>query len=482
MLKSQSGISARTARTLPVLVLFAALSTTLPYAGSAPPQPATARAQPAQTALDRYVAAPDANFSWRVARELPAEGVTATLIEMTSQQWLTDKEVERPLWTHWITVVRPAAAQKPTGEGGNVTSDIGLLFIGGGSNDRPPPARPAAWLVDAARDTGTVTAELRLVPNQPVVFKDDPSRKPRTEDDFIAYTWDKFLRTGDEKWPARLPMTKSAVRAMDAITAFTATEAGGGKGVTRFVVSGASKRGWTTWTTAATDRRVIAIAPAVIDMLNVEPSFVHHWRVYGAWSDAVKDYVDHRIMNWMGTPEFRALMKIEEPYEYRDRLTMPKFMLNASGDQFFLPDSSQFYFDDLLGEKHLRYVPNASHSLDKTDALESLQAFYSTIVKGTAPSHVHLDVRARRVDQGRGQGPPGGGADLAGRESDRQEFPSRRHRVGVQQYAADAFRTQHLCRARTSARCGMDRVFRRAEVRERRKVSPQVHDRRSRFA
>jgi PhoPQ-activated pathogenicity-related protein len=355
------------------LVLLVSLATVVPVAGPAP-QPATARAQSSLTALDRYVAAPDPNFTWKVVRELPAaDGVTATLIEMTSQQWLTDKEVERPLWTHWITVVRPT----------NVTSDVGLLFIGGGSNERPVPARPAAWLIDAARETGTVTAELRLVPNQPVIFKDDPTRKPRSEDDFIAYTWDKFLRTGDEKWPARLPMTKSAVRAMDAVTAFTATAEGGAKPVTRFVVSGASKRGWTTWATAATDRRVIAIAPAVIDMLNIEPSFVHHWRVYGAWSDAVNDYVEHKIMGWMGTPEFRALMRIEEPYEYRDRLTMPKFMINASGDQFFLPDSSQFYFDDLRGEKYLRYVPNTSHSLDKTDALESLQAFYATIVKDT---------------------------------------------------------------------------------------------------
>jgi PhoPQ-activated pathogenicity-related protein len=373
MFKSQPGVSTRMLATISFLVLLAALSTTFPLAVPAPPQPAAARALSGQTALDRYVAAPDVNFSWAAARELPAEGVTATLIEMTSQKWLTEQEVERPLWTHWITIVRPAT----------VTSDIGLLFISGGSNDRPPPARPAAWLVDAARDTGTVTAELRLVPNQPVIFKDDPAHTPRTEDDFIAYTWNKFLRTGDEKWPARLPMTKSAVRAMDAVTAFTASAAGGGKPVTQFVVSGASKRGWTTWTTAATDRRVIAIAPAVIDMLNVEPSFIHHWRAYGAWSDAVKDYVEQGIMDWMGTPEFRALMRIEEPYEYRDRLTMPKFMLNASGDQFFLPDSSQFYFDELRGEKHLRYVPNASHSLEKTDALESLQAFYSTIVKGT---------------------------------------------------------------------------------------------------
>ena len=58
-------------------------------------------------------------------------------------------------------------------------------------------------------------------------------------------------------------------------------------------------------------------------------------------------------------------------------------MVNATGDQFFLPDSSQFYFDDLRGEKHLRYVPNTSHSLDKSDALETVQAFYAAIVSNT---------------------------------------------------------------------------------------------------
>jgi PhoPQ-activated pathogenicity-related protein len=340
---------------------------------AAAPQPAP-HARASQTALDRYVAAPDSNFSWKVLKELPAEGVKATLLEMTSQKWLTEKEVERPLWTHWLTVVAPP----------QVTSDIGFLFITGGALDRPAPARPPAWMVGMARDTNTVVAELRLVPNQPVVFVDDPQKKPRTEDDFIAYTWDKFLRTGDDKWPARLPMTKSAVRAMDAVTAFAASPAGGSAKVARFVVSGASKRGWTTWTTAAVDTRVVAIAPIVIDLLNVEPSFVHHWRAYGAWSDAVKDYVEHGIMDWMGTPQFRALMKIEEPYEYRDRLTMPKFIMNASGDQFFLPDSSQFYFDDLKGEKYLRYVPNTGHGMDKTDGIESVQAFYASVVKGTA--------------------------------------------------------------------------------------------------
>ena len=312
-----------------LLAVFAAATMfpRTPLAARQQAAPSHARAN--QTALDRYVAAPDPSYAWKVVRELPVDGATATLLEMTSQRWLTEQEVERPLWTHWITVVRPApaaarasanassgeASPKPLrGEGGKVTSDVALLFITGGSLDREPPARPSAWLVNAAKDTGTVTAELRLVPNQPIVFKDDPTRKPRSEDDFIAYTWDKYLRTGDEKWPARLPMTKSAVRAMDAVTAFAASPQGGGQAVTRYVVSGASKRGWTTWTTAVVDRRVVAIVPAVIDMLNVEPSFVHHWRTYGAWSEAVKDYVEHGIMDWMGTRQFHALMRIEEPY------------------------------------------------------------------------------------------------------------------------------------------------------------------------
>ena len=79
--------------------------------------------------------------------------------------------------------------------------------------------------------TRSVVAELRMVPNQPLVFANDGGRE-RSEDEIIAYTWDKFLRTGDERWPARLPMTKAVVRAMDAVTAFCASPAAGQAGRT----------------------------------------------------------------------------------------------------------------------------------------------------------------------------------------------------------------------------------------------------------
>jgi PhoPQ-activated pathogenicity-related protein len=366
-------------------IALGALVLTLATAAPLSAQTATARATSGGTALDRYVAAADPSYTWKAVREIPAgDGLSATVIDLTSQRWLTEAEVERPLWTHWLTVIRPAT----------VTRDIGFLFISGGSLGREPPAAATAWLAQMARDTGTVVAELRLVPNQPVVFKDDPSRKPRTEDDFIAYTWDHYLKTGDDRWPARLPMTKSAVRAMDAVTAFTSSAAGGGRAVRTFVVSGASKRGWTTWTTAAVDRRVVAIAPAVIDMLDIVPSFTHHWQAYGAWSDAVKDYVEQGILDRLYTPQFKALMRIEEPFEYRDRLAIPKFIVNAAGDQFFLPDSSQYYAKALRGETHLRYVPNTDHSLGKSDALESVQAFYAAIVSATPRPSVNWSFEA----------------------------------------------------------------------------------------
>lgn len=322
-----------------------------------------------ETALDNYVHGADPHFHFELVRTLAAPGYTAYVLDMKSQQYLTEAEVNHPVWRHWLIIIKPDVAKTSTG----------LLYINGGSLGRPAPDKADPQLADIAVSSGAVVADLHGVPNEPLVFTGEA--RERSEDAIIAYTWDKFLRTEDEKWPLRLPMTKAAVRAMDATSMFLASEAGGKIVVDKYVVAGESKRGWTAWTTAAVDRRVVAVIPMVIDLLNVGPSFRHQFRVYGGYSAQVADYVQAGIMDWDSTVEFRNLMKIEEPFQYRQRLTMPKFMINASGDQYFLPDSSQFYFDQLPGEKYLRYVPNADHAVTKnTDAAESAAAFYASIL------------------------------------------------------------------------------------------------------
>lgn len=322
-----------------------------------------------ETALDRYVKAPDESFKFELVSTVPGPGYTTFVLNMVSQNWLTPSEVNRTEWRHWVVIVKPEEVKHSTA----------LLGIGGGNNESKPPAGPEALFAQIAVKTKSVVADLRMVPNQPLSF-DGESRR-RSEDSMIAYTWKKYLETGDERWPARLPMTKAAVRAMDAVTQFMASPAGGGVKVDKYVVTGGSKRGWTTWTAAAVDKRVVAIMPAVIDLLNIVPSFIHHWRVYGFWAPAVGDYVEHGIMDWNETAEYRRLMKIVEPFEYRERLTMPKYIVNSTGDQFFVPDSSQFYFNELKGEKYLRYVPNTDHGVTRrSDAGDSLAAFYDSIL------------------------------------------------------------------------------------------------------
>jgi PhoPQ-activated pathogenicity-related protein len=219
-----------------------------------------------------------------------------------------------------------------------------------------------------------------MVPNQPLVFNGDG--KARHEDDLIAYTWDQYLKTGDDQWPARLPMVKSVVRAMDTLQALLGQDGNEEKGleIKNFVVAGGSKRGWTTWMAAAVDPRVRAIIPIVIDVLNVRTSMEHHYAAYGFWAPSIGDYVAHNIPQRRDQPRYSELLRLEDPFAYRNRFTMPKCIINAAGDQFFLPDSSQFYFQGLPGEKHLCYVPNADHSLDGSNALDTLIAFHYAIM------------------------------------------------------------------------------------------------------
>lgn len=324
-----------------------------------------------ETALDRYVREPDPAYRFEFVQSQEEDGVKASLLRMTSQEWLTSAEVDRTLWEHYLYVYSPAT----------VTHRTGFLYITGGANDGKVP-KPSRDLAGIAGLSGSVVCELRMVPNQAITFKND-SFGPRKEDELIAFGWDKFLKSKDARWLARLPMTKSAVRAMDTVTAFMASEQGGGATVDKFVVAGASKRGWTTWTTAAVDERVVAAVPIVIDLLNVEKSFVYHYQKYGFWAPAVGDYFREGIMDQIDDPAFREMMAIVDPYAYRERYTMPKFIVNGSGDQFFRPESSRFYFDALPGEKHVRYVPNAGHDVSKgTDALPTIVAFYQSILEG----------------------------------------------------------------------------------------------------
>jgi len=168
-----------------------------------------------ETALDRYVAKPDGAYEYKLISQYEGDGCTTYILGMTSQKFLTEKDVNRTLWKHWVIVAKPH----------RVKHDTGLMLIAGGSNGKEPPIKGDDTMAQIAAKTGSVVTVLKMVPNEPLQFVGE--ERTRTEDSLIAYTWDKYLRTGDDRWPARLPMTKAVVRAMDTVTDFLSKPEGG---------------------------------------------------------------------------------------------------------------------------------------------------------------------------------------------------------------------------------------------------------------
>jgi PhoPQ-activated pathogenicity-related protein len=320
---------------------------------------AHARKGSTRTALDDYVAAPDDTYSYEVKGSFvdPADQYNVVVIRLTSQQWLTAAESDSSIWKHWLMICIPNKVKYATS----------LMWVDGGHTNDAQPTSLNPIVEQICLRSESIVAELHQIPNEPVQFFNDGVE--RSEDAFIAYTWSHFLNdTSDPYWLARLPMTKAVVRAMDTVQDFVNNR--WNKVTTKpvpalsnFLVAGASKRGWTTWTTAVVDSRVIGIAPLVIPVLQLVPNCNHQYMCYGEWSFAFNDYIEMGVMGYLNQPEFQMLADIVDPYSYLDRLTMPKYVICSLGDEFFLPDDPQFFFKDLQGEKSLRMVPNAEHSL-----------------------------------------------------------------------------------------------------------------------
>ncbi|HJZ59152.1 MAG TPA: PhoPQ-activated protein PqaA family protein [Gemmataceae bacterium] len=287
-----------------------------------------------------YVRKDDKAFAWKLAHNDTTDAGTVYELDLTSQTW------HEITWTHKIQVfvpkdVKPQATMVLWNQGGKPGAASGLLGL------------------QLATKVGAPVAFLYGIPNQPLLGG-------KTEDALIAETFVRYLETKDPSWPLLFPMVKSLVKAMDAIQAFAKEK--WQSEVTHFVVTGASKRGWTSWLTAATgDPRVKAIAPLVIDTLNFPVQMKNQVAAFGKPSEMVRDYTNRGLIPIPNTDEAKKLWQMVDPWVYREKLTLPKMIINGTNDPYWPLDALNSYWDDLKGEKYLLYVPNAGHDLRETD-------------------------------------------------------------------------------------------------------------------
>jgi PhoPQ-activated pathogenicity-related protein len=302
-------------------------------------------AGPLRADLAEYLAEPDPSFAWELKSKTEVPNATLYELRLTSQTW------HDIVWQHNLLVFVPA---NPSPAG------AALLLIDGGSQnklDQKPGMDAILYGSMLAGKVGVPCAVLKQVPNQPLLGD-------LKEDALIAETYRRYLDTHDNSWPLLFPMTKAAIRAMDALGEFSARDLGGR--IDKFAVTGGSKRGWTTWLTAASDPRVVAFAPMVIDMLNSKPQMAHQVEVFGDYSVATRDY--HALLRLPESDDLRRLWSMVDPYSYRAKLTQPKLILLGNNDPYWATDALNIYWDGLAGPKWIRYVPNAGHNLTQKGA------------------------------------------------------------------------------------------------------------------
>lgn len=301
--------------------------------------------------LMEYLKVEDAANKWQKVKTGKEDGLSIHELKLTSQTW------RGITWEHEMILVVPDEVVIP---------GFCFLLIGGSSSAQ----NEIGYLKKFASATGSPAAALKDVPNQPLF-------DGRKEDALLAFTLKKYIDGGDSDWPILFPMVKSGVRAMDALSEFSRTF---GLELNSFVVSGSSKRGWTTYLLGASDTRVKAIAPLVFDMLNMKAQTDWAEKVYGAQSEKIRNYTELGLIERISEPRTKELRKWIDPYEYREKLTLPTLILLGTNDPYWVVDAQRHYIDQIPGNTLLYQVANGGHHISGDDELfETLSGWYKLV-------------------------------------------------------------------------------------------------------
>ncbi|ELC3719516.1 PhoPQ-activated pathogenicity-related family protein [Salmonella enterica] len=293
--------------------------------------------------------------------------------ELLSQHWSPDDMVTPAQWRHNVDIYIPETAKQ---RHALVVVNNGVNYEEGVQINSKPVDFTQETLASIARDTNTIVISVSDIPNQYLTFQDD--KKPLKEDESVSRSWALFMEAPEQRklMPLNIPMVSSlsqAIRlAKEELTRWN---------IHSFIVTGISKRGWTAWLSAIADPDVEAIVPFAIDLLDIDASLEHIYQSYGGnWPITFYPYYQQGIDEKIKTHSFSQLRQIIDPLRYlntvyQPRLAIPKYIINASGDDFFVPDNSRFYYSKLPGVKSLRIVPNTSHYSIKQITEESLVTF-----------------------------------------------------------------------------------------------------------
>ena len=286
--------------------------------------------------LTDYVYKDDGAYKYTITENKVENGVKLVVADMVSQTW-QDTEIKNT-----VVLMIP---ENPRIKDTAVLLNTGGSYSGG-----------SLWATLGGQMSKLVSIPICIVfdiPNQPMWGK--------TEDALMSYTFKQALDDKDfTKKPLLLQMAKAVIKSMDTIEEISAKDLD--TPISKFIITGASKRGWTSWISAGTkDKRIVGIMPIVFDFLDMKEQLKHQKDYYGELSVQIGDYTQLNFDEIIYTKEAKELLELIDPFYYN--VEIPKLIINGTNDPYWTLDSSSIYYPKLKGEKYIYYKPNASHDM-----------------------------------------------------------------------------------------------------------------------
>jgi len=329
----------------------------------------------------RYAQIKDDVYGWKLIKtrkqiqdDVP---LTVHLLAMTSQRWLSEKEVNKPLWTHDVNVYIP---DKMTPE--DAGSEWATVFLAGSHEARDVEyvhaARTAAF-------TNSIAVVLTGVPNENINLSDESMSL--AENDLQAHLRMRFLESPHVQWMVEMPMVKSVIRGMDTVTEFTKKAIG--KGVSRFGLAGHSKRALVTWMVSGIDPRVEVMVPVSM-ALNQTAHFHDLMKSLGNPAAAFASYT--KLFNVSLGLEFNMTALLLEPTNYQESMRQHKLVIFGPNDEYSLPDNWMNWWSLVSEPKSLLYIPNRDHIGTWIAAGEQIQAFMYSVIHNEEVPRIEWEV------------------------------------------------------------------------------------------
>jgi PhoPQ-activated pathogenicity-related protein len=110
-------------------------------------------------------------------------------------------------------------------------------------------------------------------------------------------------------------------------------------------------------------------------------------KAFGAYSARLQPYTSRGLVPIPESPEGQRLLSMVDPWAYRERLTLPKLIVNGTNDFYWATDALNLYWNELPANKWVIYVPNAGHDLRRQDRGNSDQS--ADLINGLAAFYRH---------------------------------------------------------------------------------------------